>query len=250
MIQLKSAEDILGIQASAQIAVAAFQAIKKAIEPGISTKELDAIAEKTIRSAGGRPAFLGYQGFPGTICISLNEEVIHGIPGKRVIKEGDLVGIDLGVELQGFYSDCARTFLMPGVTKKAKKLADVTENCLSLAIEQCYPGKRIRDISNAVSTEASAHGFGIVQEYCGHGVGFELHEEPQVPNYRSFGSGTTRLREGMVLAIEPMINLGTHKIGHLDDEWTVVTADGSLSAHFEHTVAITAQGPVVLTEGR
>ncbi len=251
MIQLKTTQDIEGIQKSARISVAAFQALAQAIRPGVTTKHLDTIAEEVIRSHNGRPAFLGYDGFPGSICISINEEVIHGIPGNRVIQDHDMVGIDLGVELEGYFSDCARTFLMPEVTKVAKQLADVTEKCLHLAIEQCYPGKRIRDISKAVSAEAKHYGYGIVEEYCGHGVGFALHEEPSVPNYRSRDrDASIRLREGMVLAIEPMINIGTHLVDHLEDEWTVITQDGSLSAHFEHTVAVTAGGPLVLTQGR
>ncbi len=250
MIELKTARDLEKIQKSADIAVAAFQAIAKAIEPGVSTKHLDTIAENAIRSLGGRPAFLGYEGFPGTICISINEEVIHGIPGKRIIQDTDLVSIDLGVDLDGFYSDCARTFCMKNAKKDAIKLADITEKCLHLAIEQCYPGNRVRDISKAIDKLATEKGYGIVREYCGHGVGFNLHEEPQISNYKGAPGGSTRLREGMVLAIEPMINMGTHRIDHLDDDWTVITADNSVSAHFEHTVAITSGGPVVLTEGR
>ncbi len=197
----------------------------------------------------GKPAFLNYMGFPASACISINEEVIHGIPGKRRIEKGDLVSVDLGINLDGYYSDAARTFIAGGTsTAENEKLVRITRECLEVGIAGARrPNARIHDISAPIYKLANDNGFGVVRDYCGHGVGLALHEEPQVPNYVSARSPNPRLRVGMVLAIEPMINLGTKNIRNLEDGWTVVTADGRPSAHFEHTIAITESGVKILT---
>lgn len=215
---------------------------------GITTKELDKMAEDFIRSHGGKPTFLGYCGYPGSICISVNEEVVHGIPGSRVIKEGDIVSIDCGVTLKGWVSDSARTHIVGEVPDNVRRLVKVTEECLYLGIAQAKAGNFIRDIGVAVQKHAEANGFGVVRILVGHGVGRQMHEPPQVPNYDSGFKGP-QLKEGMVIAIEPMINLGTYKVSQLDDGWTYIANDHKPSAHFEHTVAITSGDAFILTNG-
>jgi methionyl aminopeptidase len=246
MIQLKNKSEILKIKESGHILSETLSELGKIIEPGMKTEELDKYAYDYIIKKGCKPAFLGYLDFPASVCISINNEIIHGIPGKRKIQDGDIVSLDLGVDYKGYFSDSAYTFCIGEVTEERKKLVRVTEECLNLAVEQIKTGKRILDISRAVYNHAKKHGFGVVKEYCGHGVGFSQHEEPQIPNY-VFSGHNPRLRPGMVIAIEPMINIGTWKTRVLDDNWTVVTADGKDSAHFEYTIAITEEKTEILT---
>ena len=217
------------------------------VKPGISTLELDAAAEKTIRSFGATPLFLGYYGFPGTICASVNEEVVHGIPKKdRILKSGDIISIDTGARLDGFCSDAAITLGVGEVSDEAQRLMDVTKKSLYKAIGQVKPGKRLGDVEHAVETFAKQKGVGVVRDYCGHGIGRNMHEEPSIPNFGKPGTGPL-LEKGMVLAIEPMLTAGTYRVRELDDGWTVVTADGKYAAHFEHTVAVTANGSEIFT---
>jgi methionyl aminopeptidase len=207
---------------------------------------LDDFAKDYIQSHGGRPAFLGYEGYPATLCLSVNQVVIHGIPDKRRLLEGDIVGLDCGIDLNGYFSDAAVTWGVGAVSSEAERLMRVTRESLDDAIEAVNPGARIHDISRAVFRQATGAGFGVVRQYCGHGVGLEMHEDPQIPNYVSPGPNP-RILPGMVLAIEPMINAGTGDVRVLDDDWTVVTLDGALSAHYEHTVLVTETGHEVLT---
>jgi len=217
------------------------------VKPGVTTADLDAIAEERITKAGATPAFKGYHGYPATICASINEEVIHGIPsGRRVLNEGDILSIDVGVSLNGYFGDSAITVPVGQVSEPAAALLRATEESLYKAIERVRPGGRISDIGHAVQRHVEANGFSVVREFVGHGIGQRMHEEPQVPNYGEPGRGP-RLAEGMVLAIEPMVNAGKPAVKVLEDGWTAVTKDGSLSAHFEHTVAVTADGPWILT---
>ena len=217
------------------------------VAPGVTTGDLDAIAEALITDAGAIPAFKGYHGYPATICASVNDEVIHGIPsGKRVLDEGDVIAIDVGAALGGYYGDSAVTLPVGKVSEAAARLLRVTEESLYRAIEQVRPGGRVSDIGHAVQAHIEAHGFSVVREFVGHGIGQQMHEEPQVPNYGEPGRGP-RLAEGMVLAIEPMVNAGKPAVKVLGDGWSAVTRDHSLSAHFEHTVAVTANGPWILT---
>jgi methionyl aminopeptidase len=218
----------------------------KAIEPGILTRELDRLAESYIRDRGGVPTFKGYRGFPGSICASPNDMVVHGIPGKVRLHEGDILGVDVGVTVDGYIADAASTFPVGETTEGARALLRATEEALMRGIAQCVIGNRVGDISHAVQTHAESHGFSVVESMVGHGVGREMHEDPQVPNFGPPGQGP-ELREGMVLAIEPMINVGRFEVEIGDDGWAIYTKDGSLSAHFEHTVAITRQGPRILT---
>ena len=221
--------------------------VAKHIRPGISTLELDKIAEDFIRSNGGIPGFLGYGGFPNTLCISVNDEVVHGIPSSRSLEEGDVVSVDCGVVKNGFYGDSAYTFAVGEISDEVKRLLQVTKDSLYKGIEQAVAGMRIGDIGYAVQSYAEANGFSVVRELVGHGVGKSLHEEPQVPNYGRRGQGC-KLKIGMVIAIEPMINMGRGDVEWLDDDWTVVTEDGSLSAHYENTILITEDGePEILT---
>jgi methionyl aminopeptidase len=220
--------------------------LKDAVAPGVTTAMLDHLAERTIREAGAQPAFKGYHGYPATICASVNEEIVHGIPSDRQLVAGDIVSIDLGALLHGYYGDAALTVPVGRITREAANLLRVTEESLWKGIGKVAIGARVSDISHAVQTHVEAHGFSVVREFVGHGVGTALHEEPQIPNYGEPGRGP-RLAEGMVLAIEPMVNAGTAAIKVLSDGWTAVTQDGSLSAHFEHSVAVSAAGPVVLS---
>jgi len=217
------------------------------VEPGITTADLDALAEKRIAQAGASAAFKGYHGYPATICSSINDEVIHGIPsGRRVLRDGDIISIDVGVSLGGYFGDSAVTLPVGQVSEDAARLLRVTEEALGKAIECVRPGRRISDVGHAVQQHVEAHGFSVVREFVGHGIGQRMHEEPQVPNYGEPGHGP-RLAEGMVLAIEPMVNAGKPAVRVLADGWTAVTRDGSLSAHFEHTVAVTSGEPWILT---
>ncbi|HUX21289.1 MAG TPA: type I methionyl aminopeptidase [Spirochaetia bacterium] len=246
MIRLKSESDIDKIRASCNILSETYTEIVKLIEPEISLIEIDAFTRDFIRKRGGKPAFLGYQGYPASICISVNSVVIHGIPDKNKLKEGDIVSLDLGVDLGGYISDAACTVPVGRISREAQTLLDVTSKCLSLGVAQARAGNRIKDISAAVYEHASSFGFGIVRQFCGHGVGFSLHEDPQIPNYVGPGPNP-RLKSGMVLAIEPMINLGGDDVEILEDGWTVETTDHSLSAHFEHTVAVFKDHTEILT---
>jgi methionyl aminopeptidase len=222
-------------------------ALAALVAPGVTTADLDDVAEKRIRMAGATPAFKGYHGYPATICASVNEEVIHGIPsGRRVLNEGDVISIDVGASLDGYYGDSAITLPVGQVSEAAATLLRVTEESLYKAIERVKVGGRVSDIGHAVQQHVEAYGFSVVREFVGHGIGQRMHEEPQVPNYGEAGRGP-RLAEGMVLAIEPMVNVGTPAVKVLADGWTAVTRDASLSAHFEHTVAVTADGPWILT---
>jgi methionyl aminopeptidase len=221
--------------------------LSAAVAPGISTADLDVLAEKRIRAAGAIPAFKGYHGYPATICASINDEVIHGIPsGRRILRQGDIISIDVGASIGGYYGDSALTLPVGQVSEEAATLLRVTEESLFKAIEQVRPGARVSDIGHAVQKHVEAFGFSVVREFVGHGIGERMHEEPQVPNYGEPGRGP-RLAEGMVLAIEPMVNAGRPAVKVLDDGWTAVTKDGSLAAHFEHTVAVTAGEPWILT---
>lgn len=247
MIHLKSPDDIERIFEASRIVGEVHDELSKLIEPGISTAELDAFAEDLILKRKARPAFKGYRNYPATLCTSINEEVVHGIPShKRKLREGDLVGIDLGAFLDGWYGDAARSYTVGKVGRIAAKLEKVTRECLFLAIDVMAPGNRLRDIGRAVQTHAESNGFSVVRQFVGHGIGRNLHEDPQVPNYVASGPNP-RLKEGMVLAVEPMVNEGSYEIEVLNDGWTAVTADGKLSAHWEHTIAVTADGPRILT---
>lgn len=248
MIHLRSREEIDAIAQAGAIVGGLFEAVRDEVVPGASTLKLDRFCERYITShEGAVPAFKGLYGFPGSACISINEEVVHGIPSRRrVLKDGDIVSVDVGVRLDGWYTDSARTFPVGEVSREAETLLEVTRKALDCAVSAAVPGNHVGDIGAAVVTSLDGRPYGIIRDLVGHGIGRELHEEPQVPNVGRAGHGPM-LREGMVLAIEPMISAGTATIRTLDDGWTVVTADGSLAAHFEHTVAITAEGPRVLT---
>lgn len=250
MIQLKTTHQIDLIRQSCKLLAQLFEALPSQVEEGKTTADIDKFCYDFITDNGGKPAFLNYQGYPGTACISLNDEVIHGIPSpKRRLKQGDLVSIDLGINLNGYFSDSARTFIIGETTAEREALVRVTEESLYRGIEAAQKsGARIHDISSAIYTYATTHGFAVVRDYCGHGVGLALHEDPQVPNFVSPRGANPRLRPGMVLAIEPMINLGTKGVKVLRDGWTVVTIDGEPSAHFEHTIAVTPTGIEILTQ--
>ena len=243
----KSWSELQKMHRACRIVVETLEALARAAVPGVPTKELDRIAREHIVKADAKPAFLGYRGYPATLCISINEEVVHGIPGDRRLKDGDLVGLDLGCVVDGFYGDAARTVGVGRVKEPARRLIRVTEAALRAGIEQCRPGKRVGDIGHAVQRMAEAEGFSVVREFVGHGIGTSLHEDPQVPNYGPPGR-LQRLVPGMCLAIEPMVNVGGPDVKVLDDGWTAVTTDGSLSAHFELSVAIMAEGPWVLSD--
>lgn len=246
MITIKNVEEIAVMRRAGRIVAEVFELMREKIRPGITTGELDMLAERLIRKRGAVPLFKGYNGFPGTLCMSVNEQVIHGIPGKLVLQEGDIVSVDVGARIDGFCGDAARTFAVGRIAPEVQRLLDVTEESLNAGIGQAVIGNRIGDIAHAVQTVAEAAGYGVVRDYTGHGIGRDLHEAPDVPNYGTPGRGL-RLVSGMALAIEPMINMGTHQVRELKDGWTVVTLDGKPSAHFENTVAITPDGPVVLT---
>jgi methionyl aminopeptidase len=245
MIILKTPDEIAVMAKASRVVAEALAVLKGAVKPGVTTDELDRVAESEIRSRGGIPAFKGYRNYPKTLCVSVNEQVVHGIPSKRVLKEGDIVGLDLGAIVGGFYGDSAMTVPVGRIDEKAAALVRVTEESLTLGIEQARVGNRLSDISHAVQCHVEAAGYSVVTEFVGHGIGRQLHEEPQVPNYGKPGQGP-RLQTGMVLAIEPMVNMGGPAVRVLDDRWTAVTVDGSLSAHFEHTIAIQPSGPALV----
>jgi len=247
VIICRSATELEKMRAAGKLVGQVLTAMAAEVKPGITTGDLDAIAEGLIMDAGAIPAFKGYHGYPATICASVNDEVIHGIPsGKRVLKAGDVISIDVGASLAGYYGDSAVTLAVGPVSEEAAALLRVTEESLYRAIETVKPGGRVSDIGHAVQKHVESHGFSVVREFVGHGIGQQMHEEPQVPNYGEPGRGP-RLAEGMVLAIEPMVNAGTHEVEVLSDKWTAVTKDRKLSAHYEHSVAITEDGPIVLS---
>jgi methionyl aminopeptidase len=247
MIILKSKHEIEKMRIACRIVAEVLQEVRQTLRPGISTLELDALAERGIRSRGGIPAFKGYRGFPNSLCVSVNEQVVHGIPSKRRLKAGDIIGLDLGAIWDGYFGDAAVTAPVGQVLSSADHLVMITETALYTGINEVKPGKHLSDISHAIQQHAEAQGYSVVRSFVGHGIGTALHEEPQVPNFGPPGRGP-RLKAGMVLAIEPMVNIGDPDVEILDDGWTVVTADGQLSAHFEHTVAITENGPEILTK--
>ena len=249
MITIRSFDEIARLERASQVVLETLEALEKAVAPGVTTEELDRIAAEEIRRRNAKPAFLNYRGFPKTICTSVNDEVVHGIPGSRSLKEGDIVGIDCGAIIEGYYGDAARTLPVGRVDAARAKLMEVTRQALEAGIAAAVPGGRVSDIGAAVEALAVAHGYGVVREFVGHGVGTALHEEPQVPNYGPAGRGST-LRPGMVIAIEPMFNLGTGEVTVDKDGWTVRTKDRKASAHFENTIAIGPSGPVVLGTGR
>ncbi len=247
-IRRKSAEQIDKMAASGQILASVFMEVRGMVEPGITTGEIDSRLETMIRDAGCTPSFKGYHGFPASACISVNEEVVHGIPGDRTLEEGDIVGIDIGLIKDGWHADSAETLPVGEVTGEAARLLEVTEESLWRAIGAIAPGRRLSVIGTAVETLAREEDFSVVETLVGHGIGQQMHEDPQVPNYRCFSMPDPVMDEGLVIAIEPMINVGTKRVVTLADGWTVVTADRKLSAHYEHTVAVTADGASVLTE--
>ena len=248
-IVCKSQSEIEKMRRSGHIVRQILDDLRKMVAPGVTTMDLEKTAEKKIKELGAKPAFKGYYEYPCVLCTSVNEEIVHGIPSaKRVLKPGDIVSIDCGVVLDGYYGDAAITVAVGDeISPERKKLMEVTEASLYKGIEQAKVGNTVSDIGAAVQEYVEANGFNVVREFVGHGIGTKLHEEPQIPNFRSNG-GSTRLREGMVLAIEPMVNSGGPEARVLDDKWTAVTADGSSSAHFEHCVAVTRNGPVILTQ--
>lgn len=246
MIVLKTDREISYMRDAGKIVGQTLQELKKAIRPGVTTSELDRIAEEYIRRAGATPAFKGYCGFPASICTSVNEQVVHGIPGPRQLKDGDVISIDIGTLLNRYYGDAAITVPVGEIDAELQNLLTVTEQALKKGIEQAVKGNRLSDISHAVQQHAESFGFGVVRDYVGHGIGQRMHEDPQIPNYGPSGRGPL-LKCGMTLAIEPMVNLGSPEVEVLSDDWTVVTADRRVSAHFEHTVAVTDGPPLILT---
>lgn len=247
MIMLKSARELQHMRAAGRILADVKERLKAVVKPGVSTEAIDEDVEAFILARGARSAFKGYRGFPATVCTSINEEVVHGIPSaKRKLREGDIIGLDLGCIVEGYYADCAVTLPVGSVSARAQELIDVTRESLDKAIVQCRAGNRLGDISHAVQAHCESHGFGVVRAFVGHGIGRQLHEEPQIPNFGEAGRGPV-LKTGMVLAIEPMVTMGSWEVRVLEDHWTAVTADGSLAAHFEDTIAITENGPEILT---
>ncbi len=247
MIILKSPDEIKRISESCRIVAETLEGIRKNIVPGITTKEIDEFAESFVISKKAKPAFKGYRNYPSTVCASVNEQVVHGIPSSIKLKEGDIISLDMGVYYKGFYGDAAVTLPVGAVSTQARKLMDVTKQALDEGIKMAVVGNRLSDISSAIQKHSESEGFSVVRNFVGHGIGRELHEEPQIPNYGRPGEGP-KLVEGMTLAIEPMINAGGWEIVILDDGWTAVTKDKSLSAHFEHTIAITKNGQDILTK--
>jgi methionyl aminopeptidase len=247
MIICRSAAEIERLHVANQVVADVLAELEAAVAPGITTAELDRMAERMVRERGAVPAFKGYRGYPATLCASVNEEVVHGIPSSaRALRDGDIISLDMGVKMNGFYGDSAVTVVVGTVPARTQELLRVTRESLERAIAQVQVGGRLSDIGHAVQTWVEQHGFSVVREFVGHGIGEKLHEEPQIPNYGQPGRGP-RLAEGMILAIEPMVAMGRPETRVLADGWTAVTRDGSLAAHFEHTVAVTADGPLVLT---
>ncbi len=246
MIIIHSEEELKLIRASSRIVAEVLKKLTKLIKPGVTTAELDKIAEEMIRKRGGTPAFKGYKGFPATICASINEEIVHGIPGFRVVKEGDIISVDIGVEYKGFFGDSAITVAVGEISSDIHKLLRVTREALFKGIEKVRAGNRLSDISHAVQSHVEKNGFSVVRDFVGHGIGSNLHEEPQIPNFGKPKQGP-RLKPGMVLAIEPMVNMGTFEVEVQEDNWTAVTRDGQPSAHFEHTIIVTDGEPEIIT---
>ncbi len=246
MIIIKSEREIELMKTANRIVAETHALLAERVKPGITTIDIDRIAEEYILKCGATPAFKGYNGFPATVCIAVNEQVVHGIPGQRILKDGDIIGLDIGAVKNGYYGDAARTLPVGDVSPIARKLIEVTKDSLNQGIAQARVGNRLTDISHAVQQYAESYGFSVVRQYVGHGIGRKMHEAPQVPNYGVPGRGP-RLKKGMALAIEPMINVGGWEVKILSDRWTVVTADGSLSAHYEDTIAITDGDPMILT---
>jgi methionyl aminopeptidase len=246
---LKTPGEIQLMDEANRIVHRVLEAVGQTIAPGVTSRELDRLAEKIIRDAGGVPAFLNYRGYPATLCISVNDVIVHGIPKDVPLKEGDIVGIDCGVLYKGYYGDAARTFAVGEIAPEAQRLLEVTEEALRRAVAQVRPGGRLSDIGHAVQRYAESHGFSVVREFSGHGIGASLHEDPQIPNYGAPGKGP-KLKPGMVLAIEPMVNAGSYGVRMDADGWTARTEDGSLSAHFEYSVAVTPRGARVLGTDR
>lgn len=247
MISIKSGREIDLMRSAGKMVAETLELLKEVIKPGITSKELDIMAENYILKCGGIPAFKGYNGFPASICTSINNQVVHGIPNENVVlKDGDIVGIDIGVSYKAYNGDAARTFAVGEISNEAKKLLKVTEDSFFAGIECAIVGNRLSDISHAIQKHVESNGCSVVRDYVGHGIGRQIHEEPQIPNYGRPGKGP-RLMPGMALAIEPMVNLGKYGVKTLDDEWTVVTSDGSLSSHYENTILITAERPEILT---
>jgi len=248
VVIIKSKQDLIKLRKANRIVGETLQVLKKNIAEGITTIELDRIAESYIREKGAKPAFKGYSGFPATLCISINDEVVHGIPGPRKIKKGDIVSIDVGSHINGYFGDAAITVGVGEVDPEAEKLMKVTKESLYAAIKKMRVGRRLADVSAAVQKHVESNGFSVVRDFVGHGIGMDLHEDPQVPNFHSPQSQNPRLKEGMVFAIEPMVNAGKYGVKVLKDGWTAVTLDGKISAHFEHTVAVTLGDPWILSD--
>jgi methionyl aminopeptidase len=247
MIELKTEREIEIVRRNGQILAKTLKLLEEKTKPGMKTKELDQLAEDYIRKQGGYPAFKGYRGFPASICVSINEEVVHGIPGERMIEPGQIVSLDVGVLKDGYYADAAETYPVGEVPEEALKLIRITRQALEQAIDSLRAGRHLSDVSFAIQSFVEENGFSVVRDLVGHGIGKQMHEEPQIPNFGLPGQGVI-LKKGMVLAIEPMVNAGSHEISTKKDQWTIVTSDGSLSAHFEHTVAVTDNGAEVLTK--
>jgi methionyl aminopeptidase len=247
MVILKSPEEIDKIRASNHIVAEVLEGLKELVKPGVTTEELDIYAETMTKKRGADPAFKGYMGYPSSLCTSVNSEVVHGIPSDRVLEEGDLISMDFGALYKGYYGDAAITVAVGKVSPIAEQLMEATHEALYKGIDEAKVGNRLGDISSAVQTHVESAGFSVVRDFVGHGIGRKLHEEPQIPNFGVQGRGI-ELKSGMVFAIEPMVNEGTYKVKVLKDGWTVVTVDGRLSAHFEHTIAITENGPVILSK--
>ncbi len=247
MIPIKTADEIAVLQQSGRITAELLRQLESFIRPGVTTLEMDHWAEHFIRDHGGKPAFKGYHGYPATLCTSLNNQVVHGIPGKVKLKAGDLISIDVGVQLEGWFSDAARTFAVGDLPQEEHRLIEVTQTALVLGIAQAKAGRRLSDIGHAIQRHVEAAGFSVVRDFVGHGIGRQLHEEPQIPNFGEADQGV-RLKKGMVLAIEPMVNKGSYHVRTLDDHWTVVTQDGSRSAHFENTIVVSDDEAEVLTQ--
>lgn len=248
MITIKSEREIKIMRESGRMLAHILEYIKKYIKPGISTYELDLLVEKETLAIGAKPAYKGYQGFPATICLSVNEEVVHGVPKKdKILKSGDIISCDGGILFDGYYSDACRTYGVGTISDEAQKLIDATKNSFYEGFNVCKVGNRISDIGNAVQTYAESLGYNVIRDYVGHGIGMNIHEDPQIPNYGKKGKGPL-LRAGMVICVEPMLSIGSYEVETLLDGWTAVTVDNSLSAHYENTIAITEDGPVILTE--
>jgi methionyl aminopeptidase len=246
MIELKTEREIEIVKRNGQILAKTLNLLEEKTRPGMKTKELDQLAEDFIKKQGAHPAFKGYRGFPASICVSINEEVVHGIPGERVIEPGQIVSLDVGIFKDGYYADAAETYPVGEVSEEAQRLIRITRQALEHAIGSLKAGRHLSDVSFAIQSFVEENGFSVVRDLVGHGIGKKMHEEPQIPNFGLPGQGVV-LKKGMVLAIEPMVNAGTYEISTREDQWTIVTSDGALSAHFEHTVAVTENGAEVLT---